>query len=189
MAQLRLQHKNRFSRNYDSKIDFLSFLWNRSQIRGCQSLVAQKRMPYCSSGFMNDPTESHDISPVGNLHRDADILFDEKNAHALCPQAAQHVENVLYDFGRETCRGLIKDQKIGLQQQGSRDSHHLLLTSAKQVNSRIPPLRNDRKQIADPLPRELEIGRAMSLPILFGQSQILLHGQVAEQPPILQQYS
>src|SRR3981189_1428377 len=115
MAPLQLQHKNRFYDSLEDNIDVLSILRNGPQICGCQSLVAQKSLPCCSSGFMNDPTQSHDIRPVGNFHRDADILFDEENAHALCPQAAQHVENVLYDFGRETCRGLIKYQKIGLQ--------------------------------------------------------------------------
>ena len=48
MAQPQAQHKNRFYFKRTENIDFLSIL-GRAQIRGCQSLVAQKILPFCSS--------------------------------------------------------------------------------------------------------------------------------------------
>ena len=76
--------------------------------------------------LLDEPAVAQDRHPVGDLVDLVEEVGDEDDRHALVAQAAHHREELLHLVGVEAGRGLVEDQHLGLDVDGTRDGHELL---------------------------------------------------------------
>ena len=83
----------------------------RSQIRGTNSWVMQQLLP---AAFQRDVASFQHISAVGNGQGLVGHLLHKQDGQTTVSQCTDRFENLGNDQGRQTQRGLVQQQQLGL---------------------------------------------------------------------------
>src|SRR5208282_6505162 len=135
-------------------------------------------------GVVPDGAVLHQVDAPAGLERQRDVLLHQQHRHVL---SAQHVDD-LADLGHhawhQAFRGLVHEDDLGLEHHRAGDGEHLLLAARERAAGLVAPLGEPREVVVDLL-QELLLPRAGDAVAIEAGTEILQHGQQAENPPVL----
>ncbi|MNT46202.1 hypothetical protein D3C72_1828310 [compost metagenome] len=115
------------------------------------------------------------------FQRQARVLFDQQNRHALAGNGAHHLEHLFDHQRRQAHGGLIKQKQLGARDHGAAHGHHLLLTARQGAGRLLAAFGKPGKQ------REHAVGVLANLcgvaTDVRTHRQILFDGQLAKDAP------
>src|SRR5260370_12001448 len=119
-----------------------------------------------------------DVGPVAQPRRELEILLGVQDRQALPPQRRDLIPEGAHDHRGQALRRLVEQQHPRVAHQGAGDGEHLLLAAREAAGPAARQLPQLGEELVDP-------GRAPGPLALLAHHEVLRHGQIAEDAPLL----
>ena len=74
---------------------------------------------------------------VGDVAGEAHLVRDDDHGHMLVGKVADDLEHAFGELGVKGAGGLVEEQHVGVQGQGARDGHALLLAAGELARNHV----------------------------------------------------
>src|SRR5207249_8831063 len=84
-------------------------------------------------GFVDDLALAHEIDAVGDAEREGQVLLDEEDRGAAGFEPGEDPSELAHEDWRQTFRGLVHQENVGVADQRAPAGEHLLLAAGELV--------------------------------------------------------
>src|SRR6266478_1389531 len=119
-----------------------------------------------------------DVGPVGQPRRELEILLGEQDRQALPLERGDLIPERAHDHRGQALRRLVEEEHPRVAHQGAGHREHLLLAAREAAGPARRQLPELGEELVDP-------GRAPGPLALLAHHEVLRHGQIAEDAPLL----
>src|SRR5699024_6939350 len=119
-----------------------------------------------------------DVVPVRQLCANLQVLLDQQNGYARCANLLELLDNFFNDDGRQPLNRLVKNQQLGVVEQGTANGQHLLL-SARKLNAGISAALFEARE------DRVDIIQAPRRSLVQAEFKILFYCQQTKDAPVL----
>src|SRR5215469_12698894 len=124
----------------------------------------------------HDAPHLQHVAVVSEVEGHVGVLLHEEDGHALLAvDAADDLEDVLDELGREAEGGLVEKHHLGPGHEGAADGEHLLLASGQRARALLGPAPENGEVVIDHL--EVAADPLHVLPRVRAHLEILAHAQ------------
>ena len=124
---------------------------------------------------------SHHKTAVRNPHGNGELLLDQQHRDTPFAQFLQVFGNQFHDLGSEALGRLIDDDEVRVAHERAAQGEHLLLATRQHAGLGVLALLETRKKAV----HVLETPAWIALAPLLSEQQVLVHGQLGEDIPVL----
>src|SRR5438132_6441048 len=128
----------------------------------------------------HDMPLAHDVEPPRDSQSDRQLLLDQEDCDPALGDLLQQFAHQLHELRRQSLRGLVDHDQVGLAHQRTANSQHLLLAAGKYTAGCIGALAQQRKQLEGIVDRPAPRLPARLLP----EEKILAHCQARKYFPV-----